>query len=202
MLNFEDPAAITKDLDFPDTLRVEFLRPDLVLQAISLNELDDLNTKVTVPLTPQMTAEKYEELVKLNERVEIVSWVLTALEFLCLFFASKVIAQMWSLFLTLQFVAYMIKWQIPIESASSVVLTKLSQIVLGEILDTYGITASATKALGLDYENTDDGISQKVGQDRLSEKTGLLENLGPTFILLLVASVLLIAIAILLSIIA
>ena len=202
MLNFEDPAAITKDLDFPDTLEVEFLRPDLVLQAISLNELDDLNTKVTVPLTPQMTAEKYEELVKLNERVEIGSWVLTALEFLCLFFASKVIAQMWSLFLTLQFVAYMIKWQIPIESASSVVLTKLSQIVLGEILDTYGITASATNALGLDYENTDDGISQKVGQDRLSEKTGLLENLGPTFILLLVASVLLIAIAILLSIIA
>ena len=54
--------------------------------------MDDLNAKVTVPLTPQMTAEKYEELVKLNEKVEIVSWLLTALEFLYLFFASKVIA--------------------------------------------------------------------------------------------------------------
>ena len=92
MLNFEDPSAITKDLDFPDTLRVEFLRPDLVLQAISLNELDDPNVKGTEPLTPQMTAEKYEELVKLNEKVEIVSWLLTALEFLYLFFGSKVIA--------------------------------------------------------------------------------------------------------------
>ena len=91
----------------------------------------------------------------------------------------------------------MARWQIRIDSASSVVLTKLSQVVLGEILDVYGITASVTAALGFDYENTDDGITEKVGEDRLSDKTGLLENLGPTFLLISIVTVLLILVSVL-----
>ena len=116
-----------------------------------------------------MTLDKYEELATLNERAKIASWIFTALEFLGLFFAGKAISQMWSLFLVLQFVAYMIRWQIQIDSATSIVTDKLSQVVLGEILDTYGITAFATQAIGFDYENTDDGITDKVGEDRLND---------------------------------
>ena len=101
-----------------------------MLQAYSLDELDASLTKSRLLLVRQMTTEKYEELVKLEEKAEIASWIFTALEILCLFAASKAITQMWSLLLTTQFVAYMIKWQISIDSNSSVVLNKLSQVVL------------------------------------------------------------------------
>lgn len=68
------------------------MRPDLVLQASSLDQLGDDNTYVTLPLVRQMTAERYKELETLNERAEVVSWILTGLEILGLFFASKAIA--------------------------------------------------------------------------------------------------------------
>ena len=101
-----------------------------MLQAYSLDELDASLTKSRLLLVRQMTTEKYEELVKLEEKAEIASWIFTALEILGFFAASKAITQMWSLLLTTQFVAYMIKWQISIDSNSSVVLNKLSQVVL------------------------------------------------------------------------
>lgn len=59
-----------------------------------------------------MSSEEYEVLVELDKNGQIASWALTALEFIGLFAASKAIAQMWSLFLVIQMVAFMIKWQI------------------------------------------------------------------------------------------
>ena len=82
----------------------------MVLQAISLDELSSAHIKNTIPLVRQMTLEKYEELLTLNERTKGASWFLTALEFLGLFASSKAITQMWSLILVIQFVAYMSTW--------------------------------------------------------------------------------------------
>lgn len=81
-------------------------------------------------------------------------------------------------------------------------LNKLSQVVLGEILDAYGVTASLTNAIGIKYEKHDDGITEKVGEDRLGDQSGVLENLGPTFLLVTILVVLIIIIVTLLTIIA
>lgn len=141
-----------------------------------------------------MTAEKYTELVSLNEKAGNASWFLTAAEFLALFASGKVITQMWSLLLVIQFVSYMGTWQIRIDETTSVVITNTRKIVLNEIFDEYGISAAATSAIGINYDNNGDGVSEKVGKDRLNDQTGLLESLGPTLILLSVIVILAIAI--------
>ena len=94
----------------------------------------------------------------------------------------------------IQFVSYMGTWQIRIDETTSVVITNVRKIVLNEILDEYGISSAVTSAIGINYDNSGDGVSEKVGKDRLNDQTGLLESLGPTFILLSVIVVLAIAI--------
>ena len=94
----------------------------------------------------------------------------------------------------IQFVSYMGTWQIRIDETTSVVITNVRKIVLNEILDEYGISSAVTSAIGINYDNNGDGVSEKVGKDRLNDQTGLLESLGPTFILVFVIVVLAIAI--------
>ena len=55
--------------------------------------------------------------------------------------------------------------------------------------------------MGLNYEVDDDSVAQKVGKDRIGDQTGLLESLGPTFLLLTFAVVLVITLVSILMII-
>ena len=85
----------------PDELFIEFLRPDLVIQDGTFDELGQKYMNMTVPIVRQMTKERHEELVLLDQGAEKVSWFLTVLEFCAFFLAGKTISAMWSLILTI-----------------------------------------------------------------------------------------------------
>ena len=136
-MNFEEPEAITPNKLFPDILSIEFIRPDLVIQDLSLEKLEDGNAKTSVLLTPQYTQERYDELVSLNASAEVVGWIFILCEFLLLFFAGKALVQMWSLLLTAQYIAYMNSWQTDVDGVTGIVLRNVRVVAFNEAFDQF-----------------------------------------------------------------
>ena len=120
------------------------------------------------------------------------------LEFLGFLSLNKTISSMWSFILTLQFLVVMDLWQIQIDDLTRIVMKQVRIIVFGEFFDKFDFAGKVAELVDLsDLQVVDDGISEKVGGDRLGQDDGLLKNFGFTQILIAIIFAILILVVVL-----
>ena len=103
---------------------------------------------------------------------------------------GKAITSVWILINILQFLAYMSMWQIMFSPTTRFTLVEMRKLALAEYIEKLQIGARLSNFIGMDAES-DDGVMEKIGLDRLSGGT-ILNNIGITLILLTAVTLVLI----------